>query len=199
MCADSLQLSAEPVHSVARLLLSHHPPVHGHRTVKVACGPWEWWVCARCLGLTLGVLSSSILSGCGLADRIPAWIMVTWLLAAPGPALVDFHGQLVGSWESTNARRIVTGVLFGTGVGLCVGQAVGGGWAPAAILPSVLAVYLGWVLRGRRRAVRLLRHLRLYEAYFERCRAEDARRAVGKATRGHPHARRLTRETGDVD
>ena len=176
--------TAGRAHSVARLLLSHHPPEHAHRTITVGCGPWRVRLCARCLGLTAGfLLSWSLLAG-GVAGRMPLWLTVSWLLLAPWPALLDFHGQLMGLWESTNARRLATGAMFGAGLGLGLEQALQGQWALAALVPAAFGIYLSWATTGRRRAARLRRHLRLYAAYYERCQAEDARWAVsGHTTR----------------
>ncbi len=172
------QQPTEPVHSVAGLLLSHHPPEHGHRTIVLGCGPWRVQVCSRCLGLMCGLLFSWLLIACHVVDRAPSWLVVSWLLLAPWPALVDFHGQLMRRWESTNPRRIATGAVFGSGVCLGMGQAFQGQWIAAAIMPAAFAAYLAWVTANRRRAARLRRHLLSYAAYFDRCRAEDARAAV---------------------
>ncbi|MBN1359212.1 MAG: DUF2085 domain-containing protein [Sedimentisphaerales bacterium] len=178
------QRPTESVHSVASLLLSHHPPEHGHRTIALGCGPWRVRVCSRCSGLACGGLLAYVLLVCDVVDRAPSWLVAGWLLLAPWPALVDFHGQLMRRRESTNARRIATGAVFGSGVCLGIGQAFQGRWIAAAIMPSAFLVYLVWVTAGRRRVARLRRHLLSYAAYFDRCCAEDARAAVsGKRRR----------------
>jgi hypothetical protein len=97
------------------------------------------------------------------------------------PAIVGFHGQLMRRWESTNPRRLVTGGLFGAALGLALWAACRGSWeAPCALLAGLFG-YFGWLATGRRRVVRLVQHVRRYADYYERCCAEDARRAARAA------------------
>jgi len=162
---------------VARLLLSHHPPEHEHRTVTLGWGRGRVQVCARCLGMLIGLLLVAVLAGVGpaLPAGQPAWWCILLLSL---PAVVDFHGQLMRRWESSNLRRLLSGAAFGAAVALSVGEAVAGRWIAALVVPALLVGYFTWLALGRRRLVRTRQHLRLYVAYYDRCRAEDARHAV---------------------
>lgn len=170
--------SESAIHSVSRLLLSHHPPQHNNRTVILHWGCHRFRVCSRCLGFSLGFLTAFLL---GPAVELPMWDrwFAVWLvLASPIPAIVDFHGQLMGSWESTNLRRILTGMILGTGASLSILQVLNGNCLFAPVIPCIVGLYFAWVASNRRRLTRMLRHLRLYLRYYERCCAEDARKAV---------------------
>ncbi len=166
------------VHSVARLLISHHPPEHLHRTLRVP-GTQTVHVCSRCLGMALGAVFAMVAACFGwihggdsgqLGQLVPMMIL---------PAVADFHGQLMHRWESTNYRRLVSGGLFGFALGYSLIAIERGNWLPAIVLVAVLLGYFAWLASGRRRVVRLVQHLRRYVAYYERCRVEDARRASG--------------------
>ena len=164
-------------HSVARLLLSHHPPEHAHRTVTLGWGRCRVQVCARCLGMLIGLLLVGVLVGVGPA--LPAGQPLWWcILPLSLPAMVDFHGQLMRRWESRNLRRLASGAAFGAALALSLGEAAAGRWVAALVVPAVLAGYFAWLPLGRRRLARARQHLRRYVAYYDRCRAEDARHAV---------------------
>ena len=170
--------SESAIHSVSRLLLSHHPPQHSNRTVILHWGRHRFRVCSRCLGFVLGFLTAFLL---GPAVNLPVWDwwFAIWLvLVSPMPAIVDFHGQLMVSWESTNLRRILTGMILGIGASLSILKVLNGNCMFAAFIPCVLGFYFAWVTLNRGRMTRMLRHLRLYSEYYERCCAEDARKAV---------------------
>jgi len=164
-------------HSVARLLLAHHPPEHEHRTVTLGWGRGRVQVCARCLGMLIGLLLVAVLAAVGPA--LPAGQPLWWcILFLSLPAVVDFHFQLMRRWESSNARRLASGAAFGAAAALSLGEAAAGRWIAALVVPAVLAGYFTWLPLGRRRLARMRQHLRLYVAYYDRCRAEDARHAV---------------------
>ena len=63
-------------------------------------------VCARCTGELLGML---IAAATGWLGRPPLWALFVLLL----PMVADGFLQLLTGYESTNPRRLVTGVLFG--------------------------------------------------------------------------------------
>ena len=172
--------SDRAVHSVGRLLLSHHPPEHIHRTVVLAWGRHRARVCSRCFGLVVGLLTVLLLVPAGNLPAWDRWFGAWLVLLCPIPAIVDFHGQLMGSWESTNLRRLLTGIILGAGVALSIWKVSAGNWLCATVIPCVIGLYFAWVVLNGRRFARMLRHLRMYAGYYERCRTEDARRAVRK-------------------
>jgi uncharacterized membrane protein len=85
-------------------------------------------VCARCTGTLVGYLTyPAFLVG---AVAMPLWLA----LALNLPALVDGLTQATGRRESTNALRLVTGVLAGVGqVGLMA-------WAGTRIAHLILVL-----------------------------------------------------------
>jgi len=169
-------------HSVARVLFSHHPPEHICRTLTVAWGRHRYHVCARCSGVVLGAIVFGVLWGAGV--RIEAGpFCVPLVLVFVLPGVVDFNRQLVGLKESTNGRRVITGAMFGFGLAWSVVGCAEGQWMGLAITVLVIGGYFAWLVLSRRRLVRLLRHLRMYGEYYERCRAEDVRRAASKRIR----------------
>ena len=94
------------------------------------------------------------------------------------PAIIDFNRQLLGKYESTNSRRLITGCMYGYGLAWSIWEFAQGRWSPLLLITAALSGGFMWVALSRRRFVRLLRHLELYQEYFERCRADDVRRAA---------------------
>lgn len=89
-------------------------------------------LCARCTGLAIGyVLSLFVLILFGLIPIIFVLLLIV-------PTAIDGTGQLFNYWQSTNSRRLVTGVLAGIGLlmvlfhiahaGMSFGQTVGTKW-----------------------------------------------------------------------
>ncbi len=103
------------------------------------------------------------------------WLLPLMML----PAVIDFHGQLMRRWESSNPRRLLSGGSFGLALGWAAAAATCGHWQPAGVSAVGLLAYFGWLAAGRRRVARLGQHMRLYVEYYERCLAEDTRRAAG--------------------
>ena len=165
-------------HSVAALLLSHHPPEHLHRTVVLGWGRHRVRLCARCLGVAIGAVAAAAAAAVAGPPAFSPWLVACCALAAAAGALVDFHGQMMRRWESTNARRLVTGAAFGAGLVVSVHQAAAAAVLWPVSVPALVVVYFIWVASGRRRSARMVRHLCTYAAYYHRCRAEDARRCV---------------------
>ena len=80
---------------------------------------YQFPLCARCTGILLGELVAIILliTGCFLC----AWTAL--LLMAP--MIADGSVQLFyDRYESTNIRRLVTGTLFGVGLGFLLFQLI---------------------------------------------------------------------------
>ena len=150
-------------HSVARLLLSHHPPEHIGRTICMGPGRYRYRICARCTGMMLGI-----------GVFCAAW--AGFVL----PAVVDFNRQLVARRESTNRRRLITGAMFAFALAWSGRQCAEGQWWPLVLVLSIVGGGFLWLVLSPRRLVRLLQHLRLYSEYYQRCRAEDVRRAARK-------------------
>ena len=66
-------------------------------------------VCARCTGELAGILISLLF---GFLYRLPVTAAIFLLL----PMIVDGFVQALTSYNSTNARRFITGFMFGFGI-----------------------------------------------------------------------------------
>ena len=95
-------------------------------------------VCARCIGIFLGVffgLGISIFTMVRIDENVHKKILklfvVGYLLLA-----IDVTGQSVGLWHSINAIRVLSGSLAGTSFGFILGMAID--IVNAALLSSVL-------------------------------------------------------------
>jgi len=153
-------------HSAGRLLLSHHPPEHTRRTITLRCGQRRYQVCARCLGALLGLLFFSGLWVFGIRVEITVLALGPLIIMLVLPAVVDFNRQLVRRYESSNLRRLLTGGMYGYGLAWSVWSCAQGQWVPLLATAAVLGGGFAWLVLSRRRLVRLLQHLELYEQYF---------------------------------
>lgn len=167
-------------HSVGRLLLSHHPPEHIGRTLCIGWGKNRFRICARCTGMLLGIGVFCAAWGFGARVQLAALALLPLAAGLVLPAVVDFNRQLVARRESTNRRRLITGAMFGFALAWSVRGCVEGQLWPLALVLSIVGGGFVWLVLSRRRLVRLLQHLRLYGEYYQRCRAEDVRRAARK-------------------
>ncbi|MCI7656497.1 DUF2085 domain-containing protein [Anaerotignum sp.] len=67
-------------------------------------------ICARCTGEMIGILAG--IPVFFLMPAPPAWVLALFLL----PLVADGCIQRLTAYESTNLRRLVTGILFGYGI-----------------------------------------------------------------------------------
>lgn len=67
-------------------------------------------ICARCTGEMIGILAG--IPGFFLMPTPPVWVLALLLL----PLVADGCIQRTTAYESTNGRRLVTGILFGYGI-----------------------------------------------------------------------------------
>ena len=72
---------------------------------------FQFPVCARCTGLALGQLTGFILSFALLNNKV-IFLFVPALISVAILGL-DGIGQYYQKWESTNPRRLITGLLCG--------------------------------------------------------------------------------------
>lgn len=66
-------------------------------------------ICARCMGELLGILGSVVLFWLWRPNVITSLIMLL-------PLILDGFIQVLTKYESTNVRRLFTGILFGIGI-----------------------------------------------------------------------------------
>ena len=92
--------------TVAPYILSHHEPHEYYRCIRIK----QTWICARCLGVYLGIFSTIIaLLATSLSTK-------PWLVALlPAPALIDWSVSHFHISHSTNTIHIITGGLLGAG------------------------------------------------------------------------------------
>ena len=117
------------------MLLSHHAPCDYDRTWKVG----GMRVCVRCLGMFLGAVTG-FLGGSYIPLR--GFVMPTIMtLALVAPAAIDFSAhELHKRYKSNNARRFLTGVLFGISAGRVIVAAYCGKWIPLLLFVALCAL-----------------------------------------------------------
>lgn len=71
---------------------------------------YQFPVCARCTGVTVGYIAALIMIIAGVRLN---WI---WILALCGVMGLDWGIQRIGLKESNNIRRLITGIVGGIGV-----------------------------------------------------------------------------------
>ena len=170
-------------HRVVRLLLSHHPPHHLHRTVALSWGNRRIRLCARCLGILTGALAFLALCVFSLlpAFSTSACLLLVFIAASPAP--VDFYLQLIHRRESTNRRRLLTGAAFGASLALALRHALAVNPLPLLLVPLGLSAYFVWILSSPPRSRAFWRHLLPYVSFFHRCREEDRVNRIRRLTR----------------
>lgn len=96
-------------------LLSHHLPNRFNRCIRVSLGRHTMHFCARCMGLVFGLFALVVVWG--MQARLPVdYYGATFQLPIallPLPAAIDWLRQSVKGRESTNVRRLVTGMFLG--------------------------------------------------------------------------------------
>lgn len=169
-------------HLILRLLLSHHPPEHHERTITVFMGGREWRICARCAGISIGILSGILLALVGLHAGPFSGGRLLLLPVAMMPAMVDFALQLDARYKSNNPRRVFSGGLCGVVLAFVARDIWVGQWAALATCMLTIFAYILWLCAGnRRRAGNLIRHLTRYSDYFELCYAANVRYRINQA------------------
>ena len=89
-------------------------PCHRLPDRCISIGSYKMALCARCLGVFLGLLSGILL---GVLDIfMTRWFILPFL----APMLIDAETQRFGIRYSNNLLRLTTGFLFGTGIGLFI-------------------------------------------------------------------------------
>ncbi|TMI28300.1 DUF2085 domain-containing protein [Candidatus Bathyarchaeota archaeon] len=105
-----MQSSPDERASLRFLLLAHHSVKGLSHTIRINLLGRTLYVCARCTGVVLGFLLGTLYTNqlmMGVAAR-------PYLLAIfPIPAATDWLIQVHGLRESSNWRRVVTGVALG--------------------------------------------------------------------------------------
>ena len=76
-------------------------------------GGYQMPVCARCEGELIGILAGLIAIW---FLRPPYWLMAVFMLPMTADGLI----QAFSKYESTNWRRLITGILFGFGITMIV-------------------------------------------------------------------------------
>ncbi len=102
--------------SLLFLLLSHHKPEKLHRTIRIGLGEKNIYLCARCTGINIGIVSVCV--AWFFNFNLPTWSYLPSLFILPAPSMVDWVTQSCKLRESRNSIRICTGFLLGICWGL---------------------------------------------------------------------------------
>ncbi|MGN0350826.1 MAG: DUF2085 domain-containing protein [Roseburia sp.] len=73
-------------------------------------GDWQFPLCARCTGATVGQMTAVLMALAGKLISIPACLISLGIMG------LDWGIQEAGIKESTNRRRLITGFLGGFGL-----------------------------------------------------------------------------------
>jgi len=110
-------MSSENSPSLMFLLLSHHSPKKLHRTIHIRIQGKDLYLCARCMGVWAGIISTLFLAFF-LELHLPPWLYLLLLMVLPAPVMFDWITQSCKLRESRNAIRVGTGFLLGVSWGL---------------------------------------------------------------------------------
>lgn len=102
-------------------LLSHHRPSNLDRTIQIKIGKKEVYLCARCSGTLIGLISSIWLVG--FFSSLASFILMS---LSPIPLLTDWVTQTLEWRKSNNKIRIITGFMLGIGLGMFISFLIGG-------------------------------------------------------------------------
>lgn len=122
------------------LLLSHHRPEKLNRTIHVSFRGRSVYLCARCTGKYLGILSV-IVAGF-LGSGFPTWLYLPLFSILPVPSIVDWITQCCKLRQSRNIIRICTGYFLGISEGLLLLMLVRGVFS---LFPYALAIIGAYV------------------------------------------------------
>jgi len=161
--------------NVIRLLFSHHPPTHIHRTFRMKLFHKEIYLCARCSGMMSGLMSGLLLLNVlnPTLSKINFFILSTLIPLLILPATVDFIMQLNKGIESNNSRRFITGILFGISICLCIWNLFKGVFLPFTVFCITLLTIGFWFFSSYKRTEKMVEHLNLYYEYYDTCRILD--------------------------
>lgn len=99
-------------------LLAHHEPAEYDRCYRVRVRGREEHLCARCLGVYLGILVGLLAVRYGGATDLQFLAIAT----LPALALVDWTLTALGDFDGTNPVRTGTGLALGIAYGLGLGR-----------------------------------------------------------------------------
>ncbi|MDL0139618.1 DUF2085 domain-containing protein [Halobacterium salinarum] len=113
---------AEVLDSVFRLsnkFLRPYPLCHSRPDRSLSYRGRYFGLCARCTGMyTSGILTVLVTLVWSLPLNPEPSLILGGILLIPGG--IDGFTQLLGKRESTNRLRIITGLLLGVGIVLCI-------------------------------------------------------------------------------
>lgn len=91
--------------------LSHHEPTEYYKCFHLKIKGNDIYICSRCLGVYIGILSGLIL---GLSLFLDPLISLIIMAIFPLLALLDWALSTFTSYKSHNFVRFISGVLLGT-------------------------------------------------------------------------------------
>ena len=105
-----MQNDSEQVESLGYLLLAHHSRKNSSHTLTFQIQGKSLRLCARCTGITTGFIIGLLFLR-GLLELFTSFPLLIAIFPLPGA--IDWLLQVFRVRESTNPRRIITGVLVG--------------------------------------------------------------------------------------
>jgi uncharacterized membrane protein len=127
-------------HLLLFLLLSHHPPEKLNRTIRLPFRGRNIYLCARCTGQLLGILS--LLIAWFLGFELPAWLYLPLIVVLPLSGVIDWVTQSCKLRESRNTIRVSTGFLLGVTKGLYLLMLVKGWFYMLLLAIAIGGVYV---------------------------------------------------------
>jgi len=109
------------------MLISHHPPSQYNRTFCFL----HIRFCARCTGILVGVISSSLFLQSIKFNLISGLIAG---LILPLPAILNFTFSELGKLKNNNFRRITSGTLLGFSIGIALNNLISGSFIAGLII-----------------------------------------------------------------
>ncbi|MFX1512533.1 MAG: DUF2085 domain-containing protein [Promethearchaeota archaeon] len=118
----SVIANSSNLRTIVHFLLSHHDYSHLTRCISVSFYGKQVWICSRCLGLVGGYISTWILllsfSIFHISISFSSFTLFTLIGFLSLLAMIDWSFQTILQIESSNPRRLFTGIFLGVGLAL---------------------------------------------------------------------------------
>ncbi|MCW4016142.1 MAG: DUF2085 domain-containing protein [Candidatus Bathyarchaeota archaeon] len=121
------------------LILSHHPPERLHRTIRIGFRRKHIYLCSRCTGKVLGIITIFSANAFGLKLPIDFCLLLISLL--PLVATLDWFTQSAKLRESKNWLRISSGFLLGNSEALFLLLVIDGFFLYVLVALGIASIY----------------------------------------------------------
>ena len=127
-------------HYLLFLLTSHHPKERLHRTIRIGFKRKSVFLCSRCTGTFLGILTIFIAKAFAL--RIPVEFFLPLISLLPLMATIDWFTQSAKLRESTNWLRVCSGFLVGNAQALILLLLLEGFFVKFFVALGIASIYV---------------------------------------------------------